>query len=161
MIQWFMKEGSFFSEINMKLTTFPLWSCISSNLPNSNRFHLRFLHPGIFPADDLALLPVLQTLSTMCLLTQKSHACVYACTRVCLCVSTMWGSTPVNHNFEISDKPRREGLEGDKTGRNTQPDPDITNHKLLSNKSTRVPNTWKHIHRVGTCNSPLLPHVNH
>lgn len=109
-------------EINMKLTTFPLWSCVSSNLPNYNHFHLCFLRPGIFPADDLALLPLLQTLSTMCLRTQKSHACVYACTCVCVClslcvcVSTMWGSTPVNHNFEISDKPRREGLEGDKTG---------------------------------------------
>lgn len=87
-------------EINMKLTTFPLWSCVASNLPSSNHFHLYFLHPGTFQTDDLALLLVLQTLSTMCLLTLKSDVCV------CVCVSTARRSTPVNHNFEISDKPR-------------------------------------------------------
>lgn len=51
--------------------------------------------------------------------------------------------------------PKVKGWREIKLGEKTQPETDIINLKLLSNKSPRVPNTSQHIHGARMCNSPL------
>lgn len=120
MIQWFMKGGSFFWKLTWNWPLSLSGPAFLQTCPTRTTFIYVFCVQEYFLQ---MIWPCSQYykpfLRCVYLLRRVRHVCMHACVCMCvsLCVSTMWVSTPVNHNCEISDKPWREGLEGDKTGR--------------------------------------------